>query len=326
MKKAKIDILTDRQLLETKICDLEINLKSTRLMKGVNQLYFELNQRLINFLPHIWLGDDWFSPDGIAGFSIPFYLTHPRLIKLERKNTGVIEGASYNSFMKLLRHETAHAIDNAFHLRKNKRRQQLFGLTGKRYPKTYLPNPNSKDYVRHLEDYYAQAHPDEDWAETFAVWLDPKSEWEFKYANWNALEKLNLIDDIFETLRNQNQKNFKVKEYSCAANDTRTLKEYYKEKRKSLKINRAKPLIQKIDTNYLPYVLENKSQVRKILLQQKGTNPYIVNKFLKDLHKECKSQNFSLKYNSKANISKLTLQLQSATQEYLKQGRHRIVM
>lgn len=326
MKKANIDALTDRELLNTRICDLDIDLRRTPLMRGVNRLFFELNEKLINFLPHVWLGDDWFSPDGVAGFSIPFYLTHPRLIQLEKKHIGFVEGATFKSFMKLLRHETGHAVDNAFHLRKNKKRQELFGLTSKRYPKTYLPNPNSKDYVRHLEDFYAQAHPDEDWAETFAVWLNPDSEWDYKYAFWGAIEKLELVNDIFEKLKGQKQKCFNIKEVSSMSTDTRTLREYFADKRRDLKVNRIKPVIQKIDTEYLPYVLENKREVRKILLKQQGVNAFIVNKFLKDLDKECKTQKFAVKYNSQTDISKLQAQLASATKEYLKQGRHRIVM
>lgn len=322
MKKVNIDLLNDREILNTRICDLELSLKKSHLMKGVNRLYFDLNEKLINFHPHIWLGDDWFSPDGVAGFSIPFYLTHPKLIELEKKNIGFVEGTNLKSLIKLLRHETAHAIDNAFHLRKNKQRQILFGLSSKAYPKTYLPDPKSKNFVKHLEDFYAQAHPDEDWAETFAVWLDPDSMWEEKYAKWEAIFKLDLLDEVFSKL--PKQKCFKSNEISSATNDSRTLKEYFRDKKKEMGYRR--PIIQRIDTIILPYVVSNRTEVKKILLQQQGLSPYIVNKFLKDIGQECKSQKIQLNYNSQVCKSLLSEQLKTVSELYIKQGRHRIVM
>lgn len=321
---AKIDLISEQELLATRLCDLEINLKATALMRGINQLFFELNEKLINFHPHIWLADNWFSPDGVAGFALPFYLTHPRLVELEKKHVGLVEGTTFNTFMKLLRHETAHALDNAFHLRKNKQRQNLFGLSSKKYPKTYLPNPKSKNFVRHLEDFYAQAHPDEDWAETFAVWLNPKSEWEYKYAFWQAIEKLELVDQLMAKL--PKQKCFRKNEITSIKEDTRTLREYYRDKKLDLRLHKRRPVIQKIDTSFLPYVFKNRKEVRKLLLKQKGVNSYIVDKFLKDMGNECKSKKIKLNYNSQVSMAILEQQLQAATQEYLKQGRHRIVM
>ena len=116
MREINIETISEKDLLNTRICDLNLSLKSTPLMREINDLYFELNQRQINFLPKIWLSDDWFSPDGTAGFAIPFYLTHKRLIQLQKKHIGVAEGVTKSSLMKLLRHETAHALDNAFFL------------------------------------------------------------------------------------------------------------------------------------------------------------------------------------------------------------------
>ena len=140
MKLSELKHISEEELLATRICDFEFDLKSSKLSRGINDIYFELNSKLINFLPHIWISNDWFSPDGVAGFAIPFYLLLPHLISLEKKHIGFVEGETTHSFKKLLRHETAHALDNAFHLRKNKKRQTLFGLTSKPYPKSYLPN------------------------------------------------------------------------------------------------------------------------------------------------------------------------------------------
>ena len=109
--------------------------------------------------------------------AIPFYLAHPRLEQLERAQMLEVEGGTPEWCMKILRHEAGHAIDNAYKLRQRRRRQQLFGPSYMQYPDYYTPKPYSKSFVLHLDSWYAQSHPDEDFAETFAVWLNPHSDW-----------------------------------------------------------------------------------------------------------------------------------------------------
>ncbi len=72
---------------------------------------------LAAFEPHFWLSAEWFSPDGVPGVAIPFYLAHPRLEKLERAQMLEVEGGTPDWCMKILRHEAGHAIDNAYRLR-----------------------------------------------------------------------------------------------------------------------------------------------------------------------------------------------------------------
>ena len=119
------------------------------------------------------MSDEWFSPDGVPGVAIPFYLAHPRLERLERAHMLEVEGGTPEWCMSILRHEAGHAIDNAYKLRQRRRRQQIFGPSYKAYPQFYKPKPYSKSFVLHLDSWYAQSHPDEDFAETFAVWLNP---------------------------------------------------------------------------------------------------------------------------------------------------------
>ncbi|MCK7497714.1 MAG: putative zinc-binding metallopeptidase [Comamonadaceae bacterium] len=59
--------------------------------------------------------------------------------------------------------------------------RRRFGRASRHYPESYLPRPGSRNYVVHLDHWYAQSHPAEDWAETFAVWLDPRSRWRERY-------------------------------------------------------------------------------------------------------------------------------------------------
>ena len=113
----------------------------------------------------------------MPGVAIPFYLAHPRLEQLERAQMLEVEGGTPDWCMKILRHEAGHAIDNAYKLRQRRRRQQVFGPSYMQYPKYYTPKPYSKSFVLHLDSWYAQSHPDEDFAETFAVWLNPDSDW-----------------------------------------------------------------------------------------------------------------------------------------------------
>ncbi|MCR9204545.1 MAG: putative zinc-binding metallopeptidase [Halobacteriovoraceae bacterium] len=230
--------------LDTRLCDLRLNLRNTWAQSCIQKLYLELNAKDIRFKPHVWISDDWFSPDGVPGFAIPFFLLHPKLIALEKEMVGYAEGASRQWCMKLMRHETGHAIDNAFHLRKNKTRQSLFGLTSVKYPDSYIPNKRSRDYVRHLEDHYAQAHPDEDWAETFATWLTPRSAWRKTYANWGALNKLQLVDEMMENIKGKRPLVTNRSRIEDISTNTMSLKEYYREKRKRLKLN-ERPLFQR---------------------------------------------------------------------------------
>jgi hypothetical protein len=98
--------------------------------------------------------------------------------------------------MAILRHEAGHVIQHSYQLQRRRRWQQLFGPSSQRYPRYYRPNPASRNFVQHLRLWYAQSHPDEDFAETFAVWLRPRSNWRTRYAGWPALEKLEYVDEL----------------------------------------------------------------------------------------------------------------------------------
>jgi hypothetical protein len=206
MKKntQNIATLTDDQILDLRLCDLPDQLMQSRMAPYILRLLDELQQKgFRHFAPHFWVSDEWFSPDGIPGVAVPFYLLHPRLMKIEKQMMLEIDGGNSESCMKVLRHETGHAIDNAYRIRRKRKRQQLFGLSTRKYPETYLPKPHSTSFVRHIQGWYAQAHPDEDFAETFAVWLTPGLDWETQYHNWPALRKLRYVDALMKELATQ---------------------------------------------------------------------------------------------------------------------------
>jgi len=171
------ETLTDDQLLSLRFCDLKLTIEGTDLEVAIERLYRELATRGIRFRPHCWLAEEWFSPDGVPGIAIPFYLAHRRLTSIERRLMREVEGGNRNWLMRILRHEAGHAIDSAYRLRRRRHWRDVFGPASLPYPDTYRPRPGSRRFVQHLGAWYAQAHPTEDFAETFAVWLKPNSPW-----------------------------------------------------------------------------------------------------------------------------------------------------
>jgi hypothetical protein len=152
--------------------------------------------------PHCWVALEWFSPDGVPGIAVPFYLLHPRLTALQRRFAGEAEGGNARDLMRILRHEAGHAVDNAFRLRRRAGWRATFGPASRRYAGSYRPRPGSRRYVQHLGGWYSQSHPAEDFAETFAVWLTPGSDWRRRYADWPpALGKLRYVDGLMRELR-----------------------------------------------------------------------------------------------------------------------------
>jgi hypothetical protein len=222
--------MTDKQLLDLRLCDLPLRIEGTLLERRVARLYEELEARGLRLKPHVWLSESWFTPDGVPGFAIPFYLAHPRLSRLERKMMLEVEGGSEKECLRIMRHEAGHALDNAFHLHGRRRYRETFGSFAVRYPDWYRPKPNSRDYVLHLPAWYAQAHPCEDFAETFAVWVAPRSRWRRQYRGWPALGKLEYVDEIMRELAGRAPANRSRKRVEKLSEIEMTLREHYQKK------------------------------------------------------------------------------------------------
>jgi len=220
----------DKALLEMRFCDLGLAIERTPLARHMERLYADLARRGIDFRPHAWIGEEWFSPDGIPGISIPFYLAHPRLERLERTMVKEVEGGNANWLRRILRHEAGHALDTAYRLRRRKRWREIFGPASLPYPDRYRARPGSRRYVQHLGDWYAQSHPTEDFAETFAVWLAPNSSWRRGYADWPAFQKLEFVDELMSELRGRPAPVRARTRIEPIDTITRTLGEHYAEK------------------------------------------------------------------------------------------------
>jgi hypothetical protein len=225
--------LTDEQLLERRISKLGLRLEGTTLEPLIKQLCDELSAKGLTFHPPCHIGDEWFVPIGVPAIFVPFFLVHNRLRGLERSMMLEVEGETPEWFMKLMRHEAAHAYSYAYQIQRKKKWQKFFGHTSREEtPSFYRPRPFSRSYVMHLDDWYAQAHPDEDFAETFAIWLTPEMNWRERYAGWRALRKLEYVDELMKSLAGKppvHMPKYRVAALNCL---NVKLKTYYAHKRK----------------------------------------------------------------------------------------------
>jgi Putative zinc-binding metallo-peptidase len=223
--------LPDNELLQLRLKDLKVSIEGTWLEGCLEDLYDELAQRGLRIRPHAWISNEWFSPDDTPGIAIPFYLAHPRLMRLERKMMIDVEGGTVPECMRILRHEAGHVVQASYRLQRRRRWQELFGPSSTRYPQYYRPNPASRRYVYHLPLWYAQSHPDEDFAETFAVWLAARSNWRKRYAGWPALKKLEYVDELMAEIATEKPVLTRRLRVDPLSRLTQTLAEHYEKKR-----------------------------------------------------------------------------------------------
>jgi hypothetical protein len=185
-----------RALLGRRISDLGLDIAGSPLEPLVRQLYEELAAKGLVFQPRVYLSDQWGCPSDVPLIGVPFYLADPRLSRLEAEHSEDVEGETDS--MKYLRHEAGHAFNYAYRLYDRADWREMFGPYSRPYRDRYRADPLSRDYVRHILGWYAQKHPDEDFAESFAVWLTPDSDWAARYAGWPALRKLQYVDRVMK--------------------------------------------------------------------------------------------------------------------------------
>ena len=186
------------QLLGRRISELGLAITGSRVERLVSRLGEELGERGIAFRPPVYLSDQWGCPDGTPVIGVPFYLADARLERIEAEHAGSIENDE--EAMRYLRHEAGHALNYAFRLHERPEFDALFGDYARPYDEHYRADPLSRDHVRHILGWYAQKHPDEDFAETFAVWLTPGLDWRTEYAGWGALQKLEWVDGVMREI------------------------------------------------------------------------------------------------------------------------------
>jgi len=338
MKKSKVldlDKLSDEELLSVRLCDLGIKLEGTWLEGCVAQLYSELEEKGIKIQPSCYLADEWLCPDGEPSIGIAFFLAHPRLKKFEQKMMLEVEGGDKASCIKLLRHEMGHAINYAYLLHKRKRWRQLFGLFSAEYGDRYKYRPYSKSFVRHLDEWYAQYHPDEDFAETFAVWLDPASNWEQKYKRWKALDKLKYVDKVMKEIADKVPKVAKGEKFWEASKMRTTLKTYYKRKKTlyaenypdfhDLYLNEifSKGQEGKKEEKAFKLIKHHRKEILGQVALWTGEKKFIINRLLKDIIDRSRELELRTGPDKTSTILKTTAYVTAQIMNYLYTGRYK---
>ena len=193
--------MDERELLGKRISELSLRLRGTPVEKLVEQLHAELRAKGIGFLPPVYLSDEWGCPDSTPLIAVPFYLADERLMRIEEERAAGVETEAES--MRYLRHEAGHALNYAYRLYDRPEWRQIFGPYSRPYRDRYHADPFSRDHVRHILGWYAQKHPDEDFAETFAVWLTPDLDWRTAYQGWPVLRKLEYVDALMREIGSQ---------------------------------------------------------------------------------------------------------------------------
>lgn len=236
--KPKMDLyaLPLTELLDLRFSDLKLYFTDGPVASAITSFEKEWQKTQFRWKPYYWYSTEWFHPEGTNGIAIPFYLSHPTLMAIEDAFFKECEGKSKADILKYLRHEAGHIVDKVYQLRYSKKRRDLFGNSTQKYPKTYYPVLFSRKFVKNLPRNYAQSHPDEDFAETFAIWLNPKSDWKQKYKG-TVLKKIRYIDQTAKTLEPTPPMHLLKDKVGDVKKSRMKLRTYYKNKAKLLGIS-----------------------------------------------------------------------------------------
>lgn len=332
------DRKTDDQLLDLPLAKLPIQIRGSWLEDGIGRLQEELALRGLRFRPHCWLSEEWFSPDGVPGIAIPFYLAHPRLRKLEQRFMLEVEGGSEAKLMRVLRHEAGHAYDTAYRLHFRRRWQELFGSFATRYPDSYLPRPNSRNFVLHLPSWYAQSHPAEDFAETFAVWLTPGSNWRKRYKGWGAMKKLEYVNELMKEIAGRAPAVRSKRKVESFTESRMTLREYYEHKKESGSIEW--PAF--YDTELLQIFSQDKRYERRMsasmflrthrrdlveaVAEVTNVHPYSIVHILDHVKERCKSLHLHLRQSERDTRQRMLILLTMQTMNAVHSGYFRLAL
>ncbi len=329
--------LPEDQLLDLRMADLPLTIEGT-LAERIAQLREELAARDLQFPLHFYLSDEWFTPDGATAIAVPFYLAHPRLEKLEETQMLEVEGGEHEWCMRILRHEAGHAIDNAFRLRLRRQRRRVFGLPSEPYPEFYTPKPYSKSYVMHLDAWYAQSHPDEDFAETFALWLTPNSEWRQRYAGWPAFKKLEYMDTLMRSLHRTGARVDNAEEIDALPKLRKTLRQHYRNKRRHYGLDY--PNFYDRDLRRLfsdapefsdnitaaQFISRYRRATRRVVAEWTGIYQYTIDQVLEDMISRSRELKLRLAVPEDHARQEFTVLLTVQAMNYLHSGGHRLFL
>jgi hypothetical protein len=328
----------DEQLLNWRLCDLRLGLAGSELDQRIQRLYAELRMRHIDFEPHCWLSEEWFTPDGIPGIAIPFYLAHPRLMRLEKRQMLEVEGGTEEWCLRILRHEAGHAIDNAYRLHCRRKWTRVFGRYTQPYPESYQAKPYSKSYVLHLDPWYSQSHPAEDFAETFAVWLKPRSRWRTQYQGWPAKKKLEYVDELMSEIAGTRPLVKSRRQVDPIAKLKKTLAEYYADKRSRYAVEVPDFYDRELrrlfsdapehrrNPSAAAFLRRIRPELRRVVAKWTGQYQYIIDEILREIIERTRALNLRLECSPARAKQEALVMVTAQAMNYLQRGHHRFAL
>ena len=326
----------DERLLGLRPRDLGLRLRGSWIEDCLAQVHRELDSRGLRYRPHVWLSSEWFSPEGSGGIAVPFVLAHPRLIRLERRIMLEAEGDTREECLRILRHEMGHAYDTAYRLNRRRAWRRAFGRTSQRYPEVYRPDPASRHFVQHLRLYYAQAHPDEDFAETFAVWLTPDSPWRKRYHGWPALKKLEYVDALMGEIGALQPRVTTRYKLDPIGRLRKTLREHYETKRQRYGVDYPDVYDRDLrrlfsdapeyrgNPSAVQFIRRIRKEVRTRIALWTGEYQYTINQVIDEIDKRCRELSLRLAVSEEQARLDFTVFIAVQTMHYLHSGQHRV--
>jgi hypothetical protein len=249
-----------------------------------------------------------------------------------------VEGGTPDWCMQILRHEAGHAIDNAYQLRRRRQRVRLFGRPSTPYPEYYTPKPYSKSHVLHLDSWYAQSHPDEDFAETFAVWLNPESAWRERYAGWPALRKLRYMDRLMADIATRPPLLRTRRRVDPIEALRRTLRAHYAKRRlhhgleypdfydRDLRLLFSDAPEHAAHLKASRFIERVRRDVRRTVTAWTGAYQYTIDRVIEDMVRRCDELNLRLREPDAHTKLDFLVLLTVQTMNYLHSGRHRVAL
>ena len=330
--------LDDEGLLDLRFCDLGLRIEDTDLAPRIARLYGELEAHHIELRPHCWLSEEWFSPDGVPGIAIPFYMAHPRLMELEDRMMLDVEGGTPEACMRILRHEAGHALDTAYRLHRRRDWRRVFGKASKPYPDYYQPRLASRRYVLHLNSWYAQSHPSEDFAETFAVWLAADSDWQREYAGWPARRKLEYVDALMGEVAGSKPAVRARRRVEPLSEIRKTLRTHYDDKHARFSAGQGETYDRglrrlfsespgrAVHETAADFLRRTRAELRRVVSDMSGEHEYTVDQVLQEMMMRCRQLRLYRHLGQRKSEEEAAALLALQTRNYLENGQHRFAL
>jgi hypothetical protein len=190
--------------------------------------------------------------------------------------------------------------------------------------------------VFNLDAWYAQAHPAEDFAETFAVWLKPGTRWRRQYEDWGAMRKLEYVDGLMSLLVGRTARPNPIRAVDPLGALRKTLREHYRKKRAYYTIDwpasyeRTLYRIFSTEPRHagLPgaaqFLRRYSREICRLVAQGTGVHQYTVNYVVKRMIDRCRELNLRVAIPEAQAKQLCIVALTTQVMQVLRTGYHRI--